>query len=117
MNPSCSAFTLVADDGIVQSTDKAVLDKIVAELGKQYKVTHEDLCWHLGLKIKTSNDRAQLKISCPAYVDSMLEKFKMQDCNPIGTPSDQHVQMTKNLEEARHPCPYQEAIGTILCPS
>lgn len=58
------------------------------------------------------------------YIEEVLLKFNMSDCNPVSTPLDANIKLSKemapkNEEEFKDmlTVPYQQAIGSILYPA
>ena len=51
-----------------------------------------------------------------AYTERVLEKFKMSEAKPVGTPVDTSVKLTKSSEdsEAVNQSLYQSAVGSLL---
>ena len=56
-------------------------------------------------------------LSQPQYIEAVLKKFGLQDCNPSNTPGDTAVILKKNEEnknEDMQDIPYREAIGSLM---
>ncbi len=99
------------DDGCLMTNDTAAAEKVLSKLNAKNELESEKMSWYIGLKIDDTT--SGVKISAPAYIDQMLIRFKMKDCNPAMTPADPNVVLVKNTGP-RHECPYQEAIGYLL---
>ena len=53
----------------------------------------------------------------PRYIEAILKKFGLQDCNPLNTPGDMVVTLKKNEEnnnDMLQNIPYHEAIGSLM---
>ena len=54
------------------------------------------------------------------YIYKLLEKFKMQNCNPVQTPLDINVKLRKNVINSNNfenevlNVPYQQLIGSLM---
>ncbi len=104
------------DDGCLMTTNQKAAQKGIDRLNQKNKLDSEEMNWYIGLKFEHTKDKGKLKISCPAYIEDMLGKFNMSNCNPALTPADPNVELHKNEGEP-HDCPYQEAIGSLMYPS
>ena len=71
----------------------------------------------LGMEIKRDRENQILTITQTEYVEKVLERFKMQECNPQKSPmvtsQVQKRKLTKNLENTPK-IPFREAIGSLL---
>jgi len=106
-----SLIFIHVDDGCLMTNDTAAAEKVLHSLNAKNELESEKMSWYIGLKVDETKDG--IKISAPAYIDQMLTRFKMQDCNPVLTPADPNVILVANTGP-RHECPYQEAVGSLL---
>ena len=51
--------------------------------------------WFLGVQVSQENDKVILDEE--KYIESVIEKFGMQDSNPSRTPADNHLKLVKQL--------------------
>ena len=66
----------------------------------------------LGIKIsKTSNG---LVLSQSHYIEKILRKFNQYDCNPVGTPVDINLHLSKNKGESISQPEYAQIIGSLM---
>lgn len=71
-----------------------LLDQTVALLKSEFKVNDMgNLHWLLGIQISYS--QKGIELSQTAYVDKILSRFAMQDCNSVSTPLDRILQLKK----------------------
>ncbi|KAK5996264.1 Retrovirus-related Pol polyprotein from transposon TNT 1-94 [Cladobotryum mycophilum] len=80
-------IAIYVDDLLLVGPDKTQIQRIKDTLGQAYKMTDLGPCqYYLGIAIR--RDRAQRKIwlSQKAYIDKILCRFGMQDCNPVQIP-------------------------------
>lgn len=75
----------------------------------------------LGMKLTRDREKGKLWLDQKLYIDDMLKKFNMDQCNAISTPMDINQKITKDMcpkseEEIIEMAnvPYQEAIGCII---
>lgn len=75
----------------------------------------------LGIKLTRDREKGKLWLDQKLYIDDMLKKFNMDQCNAITTPMDINQKIPKDMcpkseEEIIEMAnvPYQEAIGSII---
>src|SRR3954469_15021029 len=74
-----------------------------------------NLTFILGISVSHNRDARTIHLSQPRYVDSILERFKMTDANPVDTPSDVNVKLRKPTNENdTSTIPYCQAIGSLM---
>lgn len=115
-NEKRTLFLIIyVDDGLISSTDKPLMKQLIAHLKKHFelKVTHCDS--YLGLKIKRDSADKSITIDQSTYIQSILERFNMCDCNPISTPEEVgNLKELTNSEPLNPEAPFKELIGSLL---
>ena len=97
-------FLIHVDDCLV-AAEKDLAAKIAKQLMSIYEMTSQGTpTWVLGLGIDYDLERGVARLSQKAYVQSMIVKYNMSDCNPAKTPA-----ATERLIAAHAPLPKQEA--------
>jgi len=99
------------DDGLVCGTNEKQIDKLVQNLQSNFKIKVTDPEVYLGIEITMTKDG--ITLSQRAYIDQILEKYRMTDCNPVATPTEK---FECNMEEKplSTKVPYREAVGSLL---
>ena len=108
-------MALYFDDIILLGENNSLMEKTVKTLKSEFKVKDMGLLsWLLGIQIEHSN--SSLTLSQSAYIDRILSKFSMQNCNPVSTPIDQNNRLmaVKKGETRVDPRLYQQIIGSIM---
>ena len=79
------------------------------------------LFWCLNLRVTRDMQRGLLKIDQSQYVDELLRRFSMQDCNPRKTPMDEKPVLYSDMcpvlekgDDYKETFPYASAIGSLL---
>jgi hypothetical protein len=71
--------------------------------------------------IKRNRAQRSVTINQAKYIERMIKKFNMENCNPISTPADSNalIEEYSQCAEAEIPIkyPYQAAIGTLMFPN
>ena len=113
------------DDITLSCPDPVLIDRAVEELSKHFKLRDLGPTKFL-LGVEISQDRANHSISLSQrqYIIDMLERYGMQDCNPVTTPLIPGSKLSKSMGpqngeevEFMRNVPYLSAIGTLqyLC--
>ncbi len=75
------------DDGILGAKTPEAADKLIKELSKLFPMGHSGpLDYFLGLKIEHSRKLSMATISGATFIESLLRKFHMDDCNTAPNP-------------------------------
>jgi transposase InsO family protein len=110
------------DDLLLASNSKSAIQRVKAELASHFKL-HDQGPARSILGIKIDRDRASRSVSLsqPGYIESILDQFRMTDCNPALTPMDENMKLstwmsldTPQGRLAMKAYPYRELIGKLL---
>ena len=107
---------IYVDDLIPISNDKSMLEAEKDKLMRQFDMVDKgEISFILGMQVKRDRERGLLSISQPAYLETMLKKFKMENCNPISTPMEcgMNYHKIKDSENRCNTTVYQQAIGSL----
>lgn len=66
----------------------------------------------LGMKVERNRSKHELKVSQELYINKVLQRFQMTDCNIASTPLEQNLKFSN--EGKFYDCPYQQLIGSIM---
>ncbi|UYV72784.1 hypothetical protein LAZ67_10000699 [Cordylochernes scorpioides] len=105
---------LYVDDLIIAGTSKEINDILASEIEKYVTLTEKkDSEPFIGIEIKREEDGFYL--SQTHYIDTILHRFGLEECNSVQTPGDQN----QNLDEYLDSKPvdktvYQEMIGSLM---
>src|SRR5277367_4124901 len=84
----------------------------------EYKMTDQgEISFVLGINITRNHQKRTIHLSQPRYIEAILKKFGLYNCNPSNTPGDTSVTLKKNEtnnEEAQKNIPYREAVGSLM---
>ena len=110
-------FPFYVDDSMPISNDIEWMKQEKAAIAQRFKLVDNGEISHvLGLMIKRDRSRKILTISQPMYVQEVLERFRMDQCNPVSTPLETGRQFTKtdmqnDVQFDKEV--YQQAIGCL----
>lgn len=106
---------LYVDDIILASDQMYLIEKLKQQLSKRFEMTDMgELKIFLGLKVDRDKSKGTLKISQSKYISNLLERFGMNDCNPIATPLEPNLKLeARKPEEELTKKPYRELIGCL----
>jgi transposase InsO family protein len=105
-------LAIYVDDGLIAFKNKQEVNEFITMLQKEFKVVIKPASYYLGIQIEKQNG-GSIKIHQSAYLEKVLKRFGMDECNPVTTPMvrDGEKQMTEVLEEN---FPYREAVGALM---
>ena len=120
LNRSLTGFTAIdthVDDGTGICSSEEEESKLKAGIQKFYKIKEKDTSKPfkvLGILVTRDTHRGTLKMSQSDYIDSILQRFNMTDCNPVVTPVDKgsHLQNTESAAYESEKT-YQALIGSL----
>ena len=112
---------IYVDDGIMACNSRQYLDHVKSELSKRFKLKDLGPIHHiLGLEITRDRSKRQLFLSQSYYLQTVLERFNMQDCNPCSTPLPPAPLLhsmspkTEQEKEEMRKVPYINVVGSLM---
>jgi hypothetical protein len=116
------AVVIYVDDVILLVSGMLMMRKLKGSLEEKYDMS--DLGeLHFFIGVHFERDRAALTITMHqrSYIESVLQRFGMEDCKPIGTPLDAKAPLVKlgdeefqEHEEGMLDIPYKESVGCLM---
>jgi len=112
-------ITVYVDDILVSSKCHQTINLIVSELARQFDVRDlGEVSYCLGIEFSRQNDGITLKWhnNQKRYINEILQRFGMEQCNPVSTPMDVNVKLTKSKEDPSEEVrnlPYRELVECI----
>ena len=111
-------LSLHVDDQLIACTSRSMLDEFKRTLNKEFECSDGGpVKYFLGFNVHRNRSTKTLQVSQEHYLESILEKFNMSQCNPALTPlpsgfkplpaTDEEYQQAKHL-------PYAQLVGSIL---
>jgi transposase InsO family protein len=114
-------LALWVDDGLFAFSDMEAGQSVIDALQTEFKIRVSPVEHFVGLVINRDRTNKSLHLSSPAYIDKLLEKFSMSECNPVKIPADKSVDLSKSMapdtEEMRSKMtqyPYRQLIGSLM---
>ncbi len=110
-----SMVALYVDDLRVMCDVKDEAEDIQRQLKEKYPIKITDTNQWLGMRVLHDRMEGTIRISQPAYIDSLLREYGMDAANPTQTPAEPN---TKLLKSSSPPgsvnFPYRELVGNLL---
>lgn len=115
-------IAVYVDDMLIFSNDKEMKADLKSSLLKNFKMKDLGVATScVGLRISRDRSAGKIWLDQEPYINEILKRFNMIDCNPISNPLEANQKLTKEMspktEEERiemQNIPYQEAVGSIL---
>ncbi|KMQ85293.1 retrovirus-related pol polyprotein from transposon tnt 1-94, partial [Lasius niger] len=119
------SLTIVAvyvDDLLLLSNNRQMKDETKKRLHQEFKMRDLGEVYSLlGMRIKRDCNLGTISINQQTYIEQIIRRFNMQDSNPVRTPLDTNVKLSKdqeaNTEEEKRKMskvPYREALGSSM---
>lgn len=109
-------IALYVDDLLILSNDVDLISKTKIMLNSKFcMIDQGEAHCILGMTIKRDRQKRCLWVSQPKYLEGILHRFGMEDCNPVSTPLDvsQKFRRLKADEDAFNKEIYQAVIGCL----
>jgi transposase InsO family protein len=115
-------LTLYVDDLLLISNSLKKLTQFKERLSVTFQMKDlGEASYVLGLQIRRDWAARSLSISQSLYIQKVLNKFGMTNCDPVSTPLDNHVVLSKSqapatpaAKEQMKRVPYQSAVGALM---
>lgn len=105
------------DDGLVVARDSTLINKFLGELKNEFEITYSEVGLFLGLHIEGEAD-GSIFLHQQAYARRILERFRMEEANPVAIPADPSQQLSLSEpagdQEDITTAPYREAVGSFM---
>ena len=119
-----SIVAVATDDMAITSKRPIDVEKFKSELRHYWEISDKgELSWFLGFEVKRNRAARTISINQRAYIDAMLDKFRLTNAKPVATPMETGAQLSKDQgpstlsqERRMRGIPYAEAIGCALWP-
>src|SRR5882762_4938951 len=119
-----SIVAVATDDMAITSKRMMDVEKFKSELRRYWEISDKgELSWFLGFEVKRNRAARTISINQRAYIDAMLDKFRLTNTKPVATPMETGAQLSKDQgpstlsqENRMRGIPYAEAIGCALWP-
>ena len=110
-------LALYVDDTVIATNCKRMLADIKGKLCGQFHM--EDLGevkYILGMMVKRDREAGTLTIDQRCYLEGVLQRFGMENCNPVSTPLEPGRQLRKATEDDEEVDThrYQEIVGCLI---
>lgn len=106
-------LAIYVDDGLIAGSNDECIRDVISHLRGQFEMTIVNVGCFLGLEIERLAD-GSIFLHQSAYARKILQKFEMEECNAVATPSDpnQVLERVENAERLNYP--YRELIGSLM---
>jgi hypothetical protein len=122
-HPHITILAIHVDDTTITGSSPRLVKYFQHEIGKQYKITLlGPIHWLLGIEIIRDRAKRTISLAQHSQVQSVLHRFKMDDCKPLSMPMDPHIQLSSaqspadgsvEQQEMRQ-MPYREGVGSLM---
>ena len=100
------------DDLIICGDSRSEIEKFKSDISKKFNMKDlGDLKRILGMEVKRDREARTLEITQQTYIETMLKRFGMEDCKPIGSPAEGVLLRDPNAGPDRE---YMCLIGSLI---
>lgn len=114
VNGQTVILLLYVDDGLVLSSSKDSLKKVIDHLSNNFNITTGSDNCYVGVEFKRDRVNKKIFINQKNYINKLINKFNMSECKTASTPADCNVILQKNQEEEKINFPYRQAVGSLM---
>jgi len=114
-------LTIWVEDGLFASSDKTAGQSVIQHLREEYKMKAGPAENFVGLNINRDRPNKTLHLSSPSYIEKVLAKFNMTECNPFRIPAEPSLRLSRDMESAdvettakMRSIPYRQVIGSLM---
>lgn len=105
---------IYVDDGLLISPSDKALDIFLTELGKCFEIKVGDINNYVGLEIIENKERNSIFLHQTRYINKIVNKFGMNQCNPSVTPADPNADLMRIETDINFEGPYRECVGSLM---
>ena len=109
-------MAVYVDDTVIMSNDIDVLQSQKVKISQRFSMDDRgEVHYILGMEVKRDRENRVMTICQKSYLESVIARFRMQNCNPVSTPLETGKRFTKlgEDEETVDIKLYQAAIGSL----
>ncbi|CAK9816176.1 Copia protein [Anthophora plagiata] len=104
---------LYVDDLVIATANSETMESFKNYLMNKFHMTDlKEIKYFLGIKVERDNNKITLDQS--AYIQTVLEKFNMQDCKPISTPLPSKLDYIALNSDEKFEAPCRNLIGCLM---
>eukprot|EP00253_Pinus_taeda_P022579 PITA_22579 len=115
-------LVLYVDDMLVVGNDKEIIQDLKTQLSSKFDMKDLGAAnYILGMEIKRDQAKRKLWLNQRKYVETILQRFNMQDSKPVKVPIPVGVRLsakkcpkTQEEEEDMSRLPYSSAVGSLM---
>lgn len=112
-NGQLIVLAIHVDDGLIISDSMESIECVLNFLRDQFEIKSMNVGCFLGLEIEQKSD-GSIFVHQTNYAKRVLEKFNMENCNSVATPSDSNKVLHDFADSEPCKYPYREAVGSLM---
>lgn len=112
-NNYLTILAIHVDDGLIVGDNKNNVESLLKKLKEQFEIKISEVKCFLGLEIEQKTD-SSIFVHQSAYAKRILQRFNMENCNAVSTPSDTNQTLYSFDESDVSNFPYRELVGSLM---
>ena len=110
-------IAVYVDDMILAGSKTDAIERVKKKLSSKFDIKDlGELKYFLGMTVIQDNEKGTTWMGQPAFIERLLIKMKMENCNSTATPMNSGVRLVKanEDEEPQEQQAYQSLIGSLM---
>lgn len=110
-------LAVYVDDLILITESTESMNNLKESLKKHYKMKDMgELSYILGISVVQDKEKNHVILHQKRYIENILQKYGMDDANPVATPTDINMKLRKTCDISKpvNPGAYQSMVGSLL---
>lgn len=109
-------IAIYVDDIIITGKSLEEIEVEKTALKSHFNMTDDgDISSLLGVDITRNRSKREIYLSQHKYINKILERFKMENCNKISTPISTVEKLSRSESKITNEnIPYREAVGSLM---
>jgi hypothetical protein len=112
-------YLLIYVDDLLLVGDRETVNAAKKELLSLYKMTDLGLAKRfLGISIERDRANRTIKVHQKAYIEGLLERYGLENCNPVSTPMQPGTTLSRNDGKplvGKEVTWYKQLVGSLQC--
>lgn len=106
-------IAVYVDDVLIALNDQKKIDSVISCLSQHFDIRDlGEVGFCLGIQFICEDNVIMMRQS--SYIDEILKRFKMEECNPVSTPMDPGVKLDREKQfKGEIDLPYRELVGCL----
>lgn len=113
-NDTTTYLVVYVDDMLLCGDNEDVINEVISKLSSEFKMKNLGVPrQYMGLNINVGQSEGVITINQTDYINKVINKFKMNECNPISTPMEPGLKL-EEVKDEQLADQYRNIIGSLM---